>query len=118
MDYRGYQKYTDFDVIIPHKDDKKLASADLKTKVRALNRRSAIEQYIYHMRNDFKLGINYLHGELGDIINHIFSASASYLRKYSIKYKKKLYRKLSRLNYRRKRKNKKIISHLFEFLRT
>jgi hypothetical protein len=37
--YRGYQKYTDLDVIIPHKDDKKLAHADLKTKVEALNRK-------------------------------------------------------------------------------
>jgi IS5 family transposase len=43
MGYRGYQKYTDLDVIIPQKDDKKFASADLKTKVEALNRRSAIE---------------------------------------------------------------------------
>jgi hypothetical protein len=33
---------------------KKLATADLKTKVKALNRSSAIEQYIYHMKNDFK----------------------------------------------------------------
>jgi IS5 family transposase len=129
MDYRVYQKYTDLDVIIPHKDEKKLAPADLKTKVEVINRRSAIEQCISHMKNDFKLGINYLHGELGDIINPIFSASASNLRKYSTKYKKKLSRKLSRLNYRRKRKNKKITSHsvkikrpapkpLFEFLRT
>jgi hypothetical protein len=43
MGYRGYQKYTDLDVIIPHKDDIKLAHADLKIKVEALNRRSAIE---------------------------------------------------------------------------
>jgi hypothetical protein len=40
------------------------------------------------MKSDFKLGINYLHGELGDTINHIFSASVSNLRKYAIKYKK------------------------------
>jgi hypothetical protein len=39
MCYRGYRKYTDLDVIIPHKDDKKFATADLKTKVEALNRR-------------------------------------------------------------------------------
>jgi hypothetical protein len=30
MGYREYHKYTDLDVIIPHKDDKKLAPADLK----------------------------------------------------------------------------------------
>jgi hypothetical protein len=29
------------------------------------------------MKNDFKLGINYFHGELGEIINPIFSAIAS-----------------------------------------
>jgi hypothetical protein len=28
------------------------------------------------MKNDFKLDINYLHGELDDTINHIFSATA------------------------------------------
>jgi IS5 family transposase len=78
--------------------------------VEALNRRSAIEQCISHMKNDFKLGINYLHGELGDTINHIFSAAALNLRKYATKYKEKLSMKLAKLNYR-KRKNKKITSH-------
>jgi hypothetical protein len=33
MDYRRHHKYTDLDVIIPHKDDKKFAPADLKTKI-------------------------------------------------------------------------------------
>jgi hypothetical protein len=61
MNYRGYQKYTDLNVIKPHKDDKKFAPADLKTTVEALNRWSSIEQCIFHMKNDFKLGINYLH---------------------------------------------------------
>ncbi|MDR1546525.1 MAG: transposase, partial [Deltaproteobacteria bacterium] len=120
MGYRGYQKYTDLDVIIPHKDDKKLAPADFKTKVEALNRRSAIEQCISHMKNDFKLGINYLRGELGDTINPIFSAAALNLRKYVIKYKEKLSRKLAKLNYRklpRKRKNKKITSHSIKIKR-
>jgi hypothetical protein len=65
---------------------KKLAPVDLKTKIEALNRRTSIEQCISHMKNIFKLGINYLHGELSDIINLIFSAAALHLRKYAIKY--------------------------------
>jgi hypothetical protein len=39
------------------------------------------------MKNYFKLDINYLHRELGDTINPIFSAVASNLRKYATKYK-------------------------------
>jgi hypothetical protein len=98
MSYRGYHKYTDLDVIIHHKEDKKFAPDDLKTKVEALNRRSAIEQSISHMKNDFKLGINYLHGELGYTTNPIFSATSSNLRKFATKYKK-ISRKLIKRNY-------------------
>jgi hypothetical protein len=32
------------------------------------------------MKNDFKLDINYLHRELGDIINPVFSATESNLK--------------------------------------
>jgi hypothetical protein len=34
----------------------------------------------FSYKNDLKLGINYLHGELGDTINPIFSALASNLK--------------------------------------
>jgi hypothetical protein len=40
------------------------------------------------MKNNFKLGNNYLRGELGDIINPIFSAAASSLRKFATKMNK------------------------------
>jgi hypothetical protein len=33
MNYIWYHKYTDLDVIISHKNDKKLAHDDLKTKI-------------------------------------------------------------------------------------
>jgi hypothetical protein len=39
IEYRIYHKYTDFNVKIHHKDDKKLAYADLKTEVEVLNKR-------------------------------------------------------------------------------
>jgi hypothetical protein len=41
----------------------------------------------FYIKNNFKLGVNYLYGELSDIINHIFSVTALNLIKDATKYK-------------------------------
>jgi len=47
---------------------------------RALKRRSAIEPHIGHMKNDGKLGRNYLKGQLGDRLNAVLVAIGHNLR--------------------------------------
>jgi IS5 family transposase len=48
---------------------------------RWLKRRSAIEPIFGHMKSDYRLDRNRLHGELGDEHNFILSAAAFNLRK-------------------------------------
>ena len=47
---------------------------------KALRRRSAIEPHIGHMKNDGKLGRNYLKGQLGDCLNALLCAIGHNLR--------------------------------------
>jgi len=54
----------------------------VKTSLRRwLSRRSAVEPVIGHMKNDCRLGRNYLHGIEGDNINAILSACGFNIRK-------------------------------------
>lgn len=73
---KGYKGHDVKDCTVFLSGQRKLPAA-LK---RALKRRSAIEPHIGHMKNDGKLGRNYLKGKLGDMINAVLSAVGHNLR--------------------------------------
>jgi IS5 family transposase len=59
---------------------KKNATAYEKRKAKArFRRRAAIEPRIGHLKSDFRLGRNFLKGQVGDAINLLLAAAASNL---------------------------------------
>jgi len=59
---------------------KKKATAYEKRKAKArFRRRAAIEPQIGHLKSDFRLGRNFLKGQVGDAINLLLAAAASNL---------------------------------------
>jgi len=59
---------------------KKNATAYEKRKAKArFRRRAAIEPRIGHLKSDFRLGRNFLKGQIGDAINLLLAAAASNL---------------------------------------
>ena len=73
---RGYKKHGVEDVQVIMSKQKGLTNS-LK---RALKRRSHIEPHIGHMKNDGKLGRNYLKEILGDAINALMTGVGHNLR--------------------------------------
>jgi IS5 family transposase len=73
---RGYKKHGVEDIQVIMSKQKGLTNS-LK---RALKRRNAIEPHIGHMKNDGKLGRNYLKGILGDAINALMTGVGHNLR--------------------------------------
>jgi IS5 family transposase len=59
---------------------KKNATAYEKRKAKArFRRRAAIEPRIGHLKSDFRLGRNFLKGQVGDAMNLLLAAAASNL---------------------------------------
>jgi IS5 family transposase len=77
--FRGASHCGETEVVTP-KRPKKEASAYEKRKARnRFRRRAAIEPRIGHLKSDFRLGRNFLKGQLGDAINLLLAAAASNL---------------------------------------
>lgn len=71
----------------PHKTDTPYQKTVIRKKFR---RRTAIEPLIGHLKSDFRMGQNYLHGEISSQINAFMSAAAWNFKKLMKKLMKKL----------------------------
>jgi IS5 family transposase len=77
--YRGKSHCGTTEVVTPGKP-KKTATVYEKRKAKArFRRRAAIEPRIGHLKSDFRLGRNFLKGQIGDAINLLLAAAASNL---------------------------------------
>jgi hypothetical protein len=77
--FRGASLCGETEVVTP-KRPKKEASAYEKRKARnRFRRRAAIEPRVGHLKTDFRLGRNFLKGQLGDAINLLLTAAGSNL---------------------------------------
>jgi IS5 family transposase len=81
--YIGANSQYPVSFIIPEKGDSNLPKAERKTKLKWVKRRGFIEQKISHLKNDFRLGTNFLRGVIGDKINPLLAAAASNIIKFS-----------------------------------
>ena len=71
--------------IVTHNRAKKNASAYEKRKAKArFRRRAAIEPRISHLKSDFRLGRNFLKGQVSDAIDLLLAAAASNLNLWMI----------------------------------
>lgn len=69
-------------IIIPSTPKKTDTPSQKRTKRRKFRARAGIEPIIGHLKTDFRLAKNYLHGEKGIQINAFMAASAWNLKKY------------------------------------
>jgi IS5 family transposase len=77
--FRGKTHCGTTEVVTPGRP-KKNATAYEKRKAKArFRRRAAIEPRIGHLKSDFRLGRNFLKGQVGDAINLLLAAAASNL---------------------------------------
>jgi IS5 family transposase len=77
--FRGKTHCGTTEVVTPNRP-KKNATAYEKRKAKArFRRRAAIEPRIGHLKSDFRLGRNFLKGQVGDAINLLLAAAASNL---------------------------------------
>jgi transposase, IS5 family len=74
---RGYRKHGIDDVAVYIPGQKRGITPTLR---KAIKRRNAIEPIIGHLKNDGRLGRNYLKGTLGDAMNPILAAAGHNLR--------------------------------------
>jgi IS5 family transposase len=73
--YRGKKSYGEIIIITPPNNISSLEAQIKLQLISKLNRRSSIEQNISHLKIDYRLGRNELHGPLGDRINPVLSAT-------------------------------------------
>ena len=77
--FRGKTHCGTTEIVTPNRP-KKNATAYEKRKAKArFRRRAAIEPRIGHLKSDFRLGRNFLKGQVGDAINLLLAAAASNL---------------------------------------
>jgi IS5 family transposase len=77
--FRGRTHCGTTEIVTPNRP-KKNATAYEKRKAKArFRRRAAIEPRIGHLKSDFRLGRNFLKGQVGDAINLLLAAAASNL---------------------------------------
>jgi IS5 family transposase len=87
--YRGRHKINGVEILTPYDITKDLDPAAIRKNKKLLSRRTSIEPIIGHLKNDHRLGRNFLKGTLGDSINPLLSAAAFNFLKYTrIDYKK------------------------------
>lgn len=73
---RGVTQVESTEVVIPDNGRKRRTDYQRRKLKKAFQRRAAIEPIIGHVKQDYRMGINYLKGDLGDAINAIMAASA------------------------------------------
>ncbi len=88
--YPGVNKIRNTQIIRP--DNGKNKSPYQKQKMRKrFRRRASIEPVISHMKNQYRMIVNYLKGSIGDAINILMSAAAFNFKSWMNKKKQKLF---------------------------
>lgn len=80
-----------------------------KKKRQKFRRRAAIEPVIGHLKSDFRMGQNYLHGALSPQINAFLAAAGWNFKKMMLQLKKEAFSVLHFLVYLVNRKNYKVV---------
>ena len=94
--YSGVNKVRNTQIIRP--DNGKNKSPYQKQKMRKrFRRRASIEPVISHMKNQYRMLVNYLKGSIGDAINILMSAAAFNFKSWMNKKKAKLFCVLSQI---------------------
>jgi len=78
--YRGRKKLGDTAIHIPTTPPKDQTKAQAKAIRKQFRRRTAIEPRISHLKQDYRMGRNFLKGDKGDVFNLLMSATAWNLR--------------------------------------
>ncbi len=77
--FRGASLCGETEVVTPKRPKKKASAYEKRKARKRFRRRAAIEPRIGHLKSDFRLGRNFLKGQLGDAINLLLAAAASNL---------------------------------------
>lgn len=85
--YKGEKQIGDTQIYIPSPPKKKDTAYQKSKKRKKFRRRAAIEPIISHLKQDHRVAINYLKGQIGDSINFILAASAFNFKKLMGKLK-------------------------------
>ena len=85
--YKGKNQIGDTQIYIPSPPKKKDTPYQKSKKRKKFRRRAAIEPIIGHLKQDHRVVINYLKGQIGDSINFILAASAFNFKKLMGKLK-------------------------------
>ena len=94
--YTGVNKVRNTQIIRP--DNGKNKSPYQKQKMRKrFRRRASIEPVISHLKNQYRMIVNYLKGAIGDAINILMSAAAFNFKSWMNKKKAKLFCALSQI---------------------
>jgi IS5 family transposase len=105
--YRGRSIVEGVNIITPENNLHNLEEEEKRQFTTMFNNRSSIEQMISHLKNDFRLGVNYLGGELGDQINPIYASTAYNFSLYVRKEKQRLKRKKYAIDPNASKKSKR-----------
>ncbi|MEM9685734.1 MAG: IS5 family transposase [Bacteroidota bacterium] len=87
---RGKSKLKGVNIAIPSKPVKGDSPAQRRAKRKKFRRRAAIESVIEHLKTDFRMGQNYLHGEQSPKINALLAATGWNLKKMMDKLEKQV----------------------------
>jgi len=87
---RGVKKIGNTIVSVPSKPNKRDSQYQRQKKRKKFRRRAAIEPIIGHLKTDFRMGQNYLHGEDSPQINAFLAAAGWNLKQMMKKLKKQL----------------------------
>ena len=92
---RGKSKIKGVSIATPSKPLKSDSPAQRQAKRKKFRRRAAIEPVIGHLKTDFRMGQNYLHGEKSPKINAMLAATGGNIKKMMDKLQRKIKKYLS-----------------------
>lgn len=97
---KGVKQIGDTVISTPSKPLKRDSEYEKRKKRNKFRRRAAIEPVIGHLKTDFRMGQNYLHGEKSPQINALLAATGWNMKKMMRKLKKELEKTLWDFIYR------------------
>ena len=97
---KGVKQIGDTIISTPGKPLKRDSEYEKRKKRNKFRRRAAIEPVIGHLKTDFRMGQNYLHGEKSPQINALLAATGWNLKKMMAKLRKEMEKKLWDFIYR------------------
>ena len=97
---KGAKQIGDTIISTPGKPSKRDSEYERRKKRKKFRRRAAIEPVIGHLKTDFRMGQNYLHGEQSPQINALLAATGWNLKKMMGKLKKEIEKTLWDFFYR------------------